>query len=136
MFWIATFSGIFLVALLLSGPRSQGIVMAAVGLEVIVTIGWALFVWFSAMPCGLSGTGILEPTPQCPVETLHVVSVSVGGPSCLALLVSIAAGLLYAYDGREAARRVFQIALAVAAVLILVWVGADATWPLAHHASD
>src|ERR1700724_1166498 len=105
------FGGVLLAALAMSPARRRWIVLGAVVLELIVAFVWTFFAWFAAMPCGLSGTGILEPTPQCPVETGHFVSVIVGGTSCLALFVSIAAGLIYANGGREGTRRVFQVAL-------------------------
>src|SRR5438876_3013602 len=98
---LAAFSGAFIFAVILSLPDRRWMVVTAVALEAVVAAAWTLFVLFTAVPCGLSGRGILEPTPQCPVETGFVVRFVVGVPSCLALLVSTGAGLLYSIGARK-----------------------------------
>ena len=127
--FVAAVLGIAWLALVASTPRVRWAVGVASGGGVLLTAAWALVVWLAATPCALSGRGILQATPQCPVQATHVVGLIVGGASCVALAAGVVAGIRYASRGDERALRLFRAALLVAAVLILVWLGADLSLP-------
>lgn len=126
---------ISLGTLIASRARTRSLVAAASGCEAIVTCGWALIMGVAATPCALSGSGILEATPQCSVQATHIVSAILGGTSSLALLIGSVAGFLYAAGGQDRHRRGFRIALVAAALLILVWLVSDLVLPR-HHPMD
>jgi hypothetical protein len=110
-------------------PRVRWAVAVASAGGAILAIGWALLVWLEATPCGLSGRGILQATPQCPVQATHVVGLLSGGASCVALVVGVVGGVRYVRLGDQRALRLFRTALLVAAVLMLVWLAADLILP-------
>jgi hypothetical protein len=62
-------------------------------------------------------------------KATHYVSAIAGGMSCTALAVGAVPGLAYAADGAPRSRRIFQIAVIVAAALLLVWSGLNAILP-------
>jgi hypothetical protein len=117
------------VAVVASTPRVRWAVAVGSAGGAIITVGWALVVWLEATPCALSGHGLLKSTPQCPVQATHVIGLLVGLASCVALAVGVVGGVRYVRLGDPRALRLFRTALPIAALLILVWLGADLILP-------
>jgi hypothetical protein len=53
-----------------SRSRTAWVVTTAATFELILAVPWTLLVLVLTVPCGLSGTGILEPSAGCPVSGL------------------------------------------------------------------
>jgi hypothetical protein len=101
--------------------RSRRVLIGSV-LALVFDVLWTIIVALFATPCaGWSSIGILEPTPECPVQATHIVSAVIGGTSCIAIYVAVAAGISCYLSGGTLMRRVFRGGLLVAAALIVVW---------------
>lgn len=115
--------------------RSSWALVSASAVAAVGTVLWSLLMIAAATPCGLAGRGVLQSTAACPVQAIHYASALIGVASCLALCVGIIAALAYAVDQEPRTRRVFQVALLAAAILVLLWLGSNVILPR-NHASD
>ena len=109
--------------------RAGWLVALASLFTAVASIACAILMLISATPCALSGSGVLTPTGDCPVQTTHVVSAAILFLSVPALLVGSGAGLAYAADRNASAGRIFRTALLIAAVLMVIWLVADIALP-------
>jgi hypothetical protein len=111
---------IMAVAVSLRARSQTPVLIAAVGwllAETPLGLGVAL----ASSPCGPSGGGILQATPGCPVQAIHVVSATLGFGSFVSLLAGCIGGFAYVETGTLVGRRTFRFGLLIAVALVLAW---------------
>jgi hypothetical protein len=121
------------VAAAVLAEARTAVLVAALG-WLFLDLPYAFLVLLSATPCAFSGSGVLTPTTECPVQAIHVLSVVLGGCSVASVFVGCVGGFVYAQTGPAGGRRVFRIGLFTASGLFVALLAAVADLILPRQA--